>query len=566
MRHNYPIFTTALKYFKKLIFIISFLICIQLNAQNINELSTILDSINQIIESEVKLSKSIYQQAISYEAETPNRIVLKVSETGTKKNRTTNYEYAVNLGFIKRNMVRIASSKTQMAVTAKSSNSGIVKVIENGEADGFENELKIRCSDIDMARAVESLLKKAIPIAEQLWKGQVQLPEDKAGQLSFLSKRVVDFSKEDEGVRQSIATQEDGRLFILSQEYDGGEDEEQMSYLFDLEDINPSSIKANAKNDAFTISLKTTSQNNYIEEMEEEEKSFVNSITLYTDDYEQAQTIIIVLKSLVEQARKEARARKKSVTQISEPNINQFISSFDFNEEKITQTYEGDCSPVFTKTVSEEDETTEMKYIFDLADINADDVELNASRKGAFVELQTKDRKRWIAVYEDNEQESYSSKCSIGVPDIPSGKELIKHITAYAKSCPIETPPEDLTWIETKLSAVGELADFPQQTIEFIDDNACKMRLTSLKELRNGAKETVTEFNLFDVDPKQIKFDAKGKKIILTLSSLKREKIFSEVTNSDKVAYSNEVEIELADILIAKKMAATFTNLVNTCE
>lgn len=566
--YNYIPTTTTINasFLKCILFFTCAFIGLQTNAQDNNELTGILDKISQLIEPEVKLSKSIFQQELVYEEESPNRITLRVNETGTKKNRTTSYEYALNLGFVKANMIRVSATKSQMAVIAKSSYSGIVKVTENGEADGFENELKIRCSDIDMARAIESLLKEAVPIAEKLWKGKVLLPEDKAGKLAFLKERIVDFSTEDEGVRQSMNIQEDGRLSFLTQEYDEKEDEALVSYIFDLEDINPSMIKASTKNDAFTISIKTTSQNNYIEEMEGDEKSFINSITLYSDNYEQAQTIIMVFKSLVEKARKEARSQAKSGETTADNDVHQLILDFDFNEEKITQVLTNGCTPTFTKTVAEDEEITEMKYVFDMSDMYINNIELDADRKGAEVKLSTKNNKRWITVYEDDEQENYRSGLSIGVPDIPTGKKLIKSLATYIKSCPNETSPEDLAWIETQLETISQLEDFSQQTIETIDEESCKMRMISLKEMRNGARETIIEFNLFDVDPKQIAFNAKGKRIILNLPAQRKEKIFTEVTNSDKVEYTNEVEIELSDILVAKKMAATFMELVTTCE
>jgi hypothetical protein len=115
---------------------------------------------------------------------------------------------------------------------------------------------------------------------------------------------------------------------------------------------------------------------------------------------------------------------------------------------------------------------------------------------------------------------------------------------------------------------VGKLKSIenPKQELVLQDGgDKCKCKFTSTMAESKKSIETISEWNLYDIDPKKIDIDISGKIVGVTAYTLNKEK-FIKQTKDNKPGFSSEINLIVSDIEDAQKALATFKSLVEGCK
>ena len=90
--------------------------------------------------------------------------------------------------------------------------------------------------------------------------------------------------------------------------------------------------------------------------------------------------------------------------------------------------------------------------------------------------------------------------------------------------------------------------------LEKISDDNNKLRLT-IKEIKDQkSTEYIYEFNLSDINPNSLGYDISGKKLSVDLITNYNSKVIKIYKNGEIQNYSNQMNIYVADIEIARNI------------
>jgi len=122
------------------------------------QIDSLTNALNESIKT-VQTSKYIYEQKI----ESPQSCILKYSVTNIdNKGKTTNNVYELNIADIDPNIVRQQTSGDMIYVQiVMDKNQKMIKVSKNGKLQPYISSIKIIAEDINNARHLRDLIKKA---------------------------------------------------------------------------------------------------------------------------------------------------------------------------------------------------------------------------------------------------------------------------------------------------------------------------------------------------------------------------------------------------------------------
>lgn len=226
-----------------------------------------LDSLNQALITTitaVETAKEVYQQNFEADASRPWAINLTIVETDRKARETT-YRYAFNLGDLDRYTISIEDSKNELTLEIKTKNKkDLIKYYEEGEFEGYTNEIEIWATDIDDARAIEKMLDAAIPPAEIAWSAQYGVEAINTDLREWLVGNIKETTvDEDEAVRQTAEFDVNRKDQILIHQK-SSKDATSTAMQFSLADLDTKSLQFEIKNEALFVEGQTRKKTDYI--------------------------------------------------------------------------------------------------------------------------------------------------------------------------------------------------------------------------------------------------------------------------------------------------------------
>ena len=138
-----------------------------------------------------------------------------------------------------------------------------IKGYENGEVKGYEENMLMVTKNIDNARIMKDLIKKAIPMAEEIMTNKLKVetyPEIE----SWLEEHVVNAESSGKSYNQQLVALEDfpGNFRLIQTEITAKSSEEKQ-YIFNLSDININSLKFNISGSSFSLDFETNRKQKY---------------------------------------------------------------------------------------------------------------------------------------------------------------------------------------------------------------------------------------------------------------------------------------------------------------
>ncbi len=534
-----------------------------LPAQSTN-LTDLLDQIKADLPT-VEDDKSTIEQSLSYESDAPYRITFERVETDKRGAETFTFE--MNLAFLNERMVRWESTRREMYVGI-SANDDLIKAFEQGELDGYTDELTIFCQDVDQARSLEGLLKQAIRQAQAAWEAEGIVPTDFEGLQSYIQESLSgEVTAGDETYVQTLQPEEGSvSRYTFSRRLisDKGQ-EEDLLFTFDFADIHPEGINIEIKGDQIYLELPSVDKNKYIRLLEEGETDFDNSLDAYVSTYEDARTLQAALRSFISSSEERFKERLPDLAtqEAAITYLEEQVQSFDFNGMTITQSVKGGCFMELSQTIAKEDEQTEYRYLVDVADLAANAIDFDISSKGIQVVPNTTDKVDFVGIYENGEQENYDSDFPIYVPTIPTAKRLRHAISRATATCKNEIELKDFDWI---VQEVEKAPVDPEVTTRLQSEESCKWVFTVTEEGRRGQDIERYEFNLSDLNDKSVELGTRGTEVSVTLGTNYQERVIAVYDEEEEVEYENEVSFPVSSIRAGKAFVGTIMQAIAGCK
>jgi len=532
-----------------------------------SSLPEVLSSINEALE-EIADDKSTIRQELTYEADKPYRIILKRIESDKRGSETK--EFHMNLAFLEKRMISQESSRKEMRVDINASDE-LIKVFEDGELDGYEDDFSILCVDINQARQLESLLAEAVEAARKLWEKEGTIPVEYDALEAFLIERL---SEEvilgDESYVQTMQPEEGSRSrFTFNQRLidDKGE-QKSILYALDFSDINPNGINIEVKREEIYLEVPCFDSNDYIAEEEEGETGFTDQIDVYANGYEEARILLAALQAFAKMSKEQFQDKLPDLTtnEAALSYLEEQIESFSFNELQIDQEAEISCLFEMEITTSEDDDTEAERYLVDMSDLAPTGIELDISSDGIRVVAEVRDGDDFVMVFEDGEQENYSDKLPIAAPDIPTAKRLRHGLTRAIATCKNELPIRDFTWMSEAVESGVKDPEKSAFLTQTEGEDACNWTYQVTEEGRRGEDIERYEFNLSDLNEKSFELETKGTEVYIHVYSNYKERVITLYDEENETEFENQVTFALADIQTGKQFIATFMTEIGGCK
>ena len=514
-----------------------------------------LDKVKSYVK-EIKLEKSSVNQAFSYADATPYDIKLAITNTDSK-GKSTEEIYEFNLGLMG-DVKRSASSKEMKVEVASLKNQKVIRYTKSGEMQNYENKVELLSENIDDARELEKNLKEAIAAAKIAWEASIKLPKDDLGALQiWLEQNVKEVTAEKQTFKQSFKKSETykDRTSLNLAENDGKKTTETSSD-FSWGDLNDGSAELKISGKEIYVSAKA--KNDYIKS----QKGYDNEVKIYAQTPSDGAVLQMAIQKIIPAAKKELQTRLPKITTKEDgfKILKDRTKDFKVNESNYTQKLAPTCLTSYNLKSEAKGKTLDETFKFNFGDLS--DYKLSVSKDVIKITSKVIDNKKYIQYTKDGTLQNYDNSVDFVVGDLEDARYLAEALPAISKGCKSNITASDFNWLVGKLKSIEN----PKQELVLQDGNdKCKWKFTSTLAESKKSVETISEFNLYDIDPKKIDIDISGKTAGVTAFTLNKEK-FIKQTKENKPGFSNEINLIINDIEDAQKTLATFKNLVEGCK
>ena len=431
-----------------------------------------------------------------------------------------------------------------------------ISYYEEGEFEEYTDQIELTMNEVDMTRQLIDALREQIDACRQTeaaW-------DDREAAFSWLVENIGEAVDDDVQWEQVFSRGSSSHLAGLSaKSVDDKGEEESFEYLFDLTDINLSSIKLEVSGRSLAVEVPVRDGENYIEVTTPDEKEYTDELKIYADDIEVARQIVNALSYVV------------SNTRAERPQWSSYAEALGFVKEnlgKVTiddDVYEnsldfGDSpSGIVKLTVKETDsdgETEEVTYSFYLADM-ADRLNLDVSSDEITIEMETRDDRDYIMEESGGSVSGYASDLEFHAAGIDGARDMMSAF-GYAIEHSEEEIQEFTTvagvngWMMQNLVPLYREGEKYEQSL--LVDEEMRNRIEferKLTEDDGGVTETKYLVYPEDISLEELEIDVRWGRLNVALETNEDDYI----KNSENGAlqdFTDEVEVYFSDPLVAK--------------
>jgi hypothetical protein len=497
----------------------------------------------------------------------PAGIKYVFDEIDQKGNKTTR-GYEFNLADIDPYAVREQTQKDVInVVIAVRNKQRLVKVFKNDQVEGYAEQALIIAKDIENARVISDLIKKAIPSAEKVMASRLKLSGYDA-MVSWLSQNVKNVDLGTESFKQTLIKNEKPGRLKFTQVEAGSKASTEEIITFNLADINPNTIHYKISGNKFAIQLETLREERYISVRKNGEvKPYVNDLLIYTNSVDEARDLKTVIAMVIPLAIEKVKADIPAPATDKEAlqRIKTLTTEIASGNKQISQTIEPQCLCVFTQV--EKDPKTSEKHVFKFnwMDVNAAATSIGVSGDRLFLDVAINDKKKLIMDTKDEKFSGYVNDIKLFMPDIENARRAKAAVDKAAEKCkasykePFGNDAGSVNaWIRSAVKDVTLEEVTLKQALEPVEagkNNKLKYTRTEVNSKGNGGEE-VYEFNLSDINPLTIEVVVKGKWLYVTMETDFKGKIIKYYKNGKIQPYTSSIEFAVNDIDISRNLVS----------
>ena len=515
----------------------------------------------------VQSGSKTYEQQGSFQD--PALIRYRVDEIDQKGNRT-NYVYEFNLADIDPYAVREQTQKDLISVAVAVRNKQkLIKVYKNEEVQPYDYQVSIISSDIENARAISEILKKAIPAAEKVMAARLKLAGYDA-MVNWLVENVKEVSLGARSIRQSMVKGEQpGSLIYTRVETDSKSSTEEV-YTFNLADINANTVGYKIAGNQFAITFEALQKAKYFGQRRNGEvRPFVNELTIATNGADEARDLRQVLSTALPLAVEKVKAGMPAVSSDKDgvSKIASLTTDITYGDKQTAQSFEGSCLTTLTQVEKDPKGSSKSALKFNWMDVNPLASKIEVAGEKIFVGLKFTDDEKLVMRTTDDKFGGYENSVKLYVPDIESARRLkfvIDQVAARCKASYKEPFGEDAAttaaYFRSNIKDVT-LDDLTvKQTLEPVEGDGHKYKFTVTEvNAKGGGAEQVYEFSLTDVDPASVAFQVKGKWLYVVMKTAFDAKIIKAYKDGKIQPYTSSLQFAANDVDLARNLVSALS-------
>ena len=539
------------------------------SSAQVAELKSQVSALEQTLTAVQSGSKG-YEQKISFIE--PAVVRYSYDETDSKGNRT-NFAYEFNLADIDPYAVREQTQKDLISVTISARNKQkLIKAFKNEAVQPYDAQTAIIARDIDNARAIADIVKKAIPLAEKVMASRLKLTGYDA-MLSWLVSNVKDVNLGEKSIAQSLAKGEQpGTLIFTRVEKDAKASSEE-AYVFNLADVNVNSVVYKITGNQFAISLESVQKSRYFGIRKNgEQKPYANDLVIATNNADEARDIKSVLTSAIPLAAEKVKASMPVVASDKDglQKMTALTTDVSYGTRQILQSFEGGCLATLTQVEKDPKTSSKSVWKFNWIDVNPLATKLEVSAEKVYLDLHFAEDKKLVMNTSDDKFKGYDNSVKVYMPDMESARKAKHVLDKLVDKCtgsykePFGSDAATTTAYlraNVKELSVDELT--LKQAIEPIEGDNNKFKYTAMEVNPKGSgAEQVYEFNLSDINPASIGVDVKGKWLFVVLETDFKGKIIKYYKDGKIQPYTSSLQFAVNDVDVARNLVSALGKAV----
>jgi hypothetical protein len=553
----------------KLLFAIALTVVVSLNvvAQG-DDMNTNLQKLKGLL-AKVSTSAKTYDQSVKplqY-----GTLVYSVEETDQKGIKTV-YEYEINLADIDPYTVKQETQKDVILVSLTVRNKQkLVKVSKNSEVQSYTDHAEIRAKDIDNAREITEVIKKAIPPAEKLLAGKLKL-NSYDEMVSWLINNTKSIELGTKSIKQTmIKGNSVGSLRLTEIETDAkGSTETQ--YTFNLADINLNSVNFKVTGNRFGLNFETLQNIKAISSIKAGKNSFLNELIINTNSVDEARDLKTVLALVVPLAQEKVKVdNPKSATLGDISNaLKSLVKDIKINEKQLTQTIEPQCVTTVTQINQTASSTEKSVYVFNWMDLNPNVTKIQTTGDRMFIEATALDKKAIIMYSKNDKFEGYKNEVNLFTEDIEVARRLLSVANKAIEKCKTDykepfnnTGTDALSWLKKNTGDVTVEETTMKQTLDGSDGaNPAKLKYSRITVKGNTSSEEIFEFNLADINPTTVEVQTRGKWLYVKFETNFKAKIINAYKDGKIQPYVSTLDFVMKDVETSRGAIAALKKCV----
>lgn len=515
--------------------------------------------------SKVETAAAMYDQEMKLlEYSTVN---YSYKETDKKKGTSASFSCDFNLADIDPYAVREETQKDIIYVVLTARNKQkLFKTVKNGKTEPYDNELRIHARNIDHAREVSDLIKKAIPIGEKITASKLKL-DGYDNMRKWLEEHIT---KVGDGVKtydQSLKEQNFPASFRLLQIESDGKTAQQDEFFFNVSDINPNSLVFKISGNSFGLEFGMMDRLKSIGALRDgQTRPYEDKVVIYTSGVDEARDIRNVLTMMIPLAQARVKADMPTAANADEAisKMSALLKDVKSGTTTFSQTMTGKCLTTVTITQQTASSTQKNSYMFNWMDVNPNLAKLNVSGDKMTMELPILDKQKLVNHSKDDKIVGYEADLEFYVENMEVGRRiryLADKAIGYCKSAYKDQFPSETSamvkWLSTN---IGEVM-IEQNTVKQALSPAEEGNLNKIKYERTEIKGTSSsqqtfEFNLSDINPASVGFEVSGKFLTVKFETNYRNKIIKAYKDGKIAPYVYQLELTMPDTEVARGVIA----------
>lgn len=519
----------------------------------------------------VQTASKNYEQKITYQE--PAGIRYSYDEKDQKGN-TVNYVYEFNLADLDPYAVREQTQKDLISVVVAVRNKQkLIKVYKNEVVQAYDDQAMIIAKDIENARAITDIIKKAIPPAEKTMASRLKLNGYDA-MAAWLTTNIKNVTISPKSFNQGLSNGETvGSMKLTRVEVDPKTSTEQV-FQFNLADINPNEIVYKISGNQFAISFSMLQDSKYIHVRKNGEvKAYENSLSINTNNADEARDLKNVLTSIVPLAVEKVKAAMPQVSSDKDglQKLQKLITEITIGTKQISQSLEGDCPGSLTQVEKDAKSSTKNVYTFNWMDVNPLSTKIDVAGDRLFIEVLFNDSKKLMMHTASDKFKGYDNAFKIYMPDIESGRsakyvmdKLIEKCKAAYKEPFGNDAATTTTYFKNQIKEVSMDEMTLKQSIEPVEpgnNNKYKFTVTEVSPKGSGS-EQVYEFSLSDINDLTIDSDVRGRWMYVVIETNSKAKIIKYYKDGKIQPYASTVQFAVNDVDVARNLVSALKKAV----
>lgn len=463
--------------------------------------------------------------------------------------------------------LRLNTRGKAVQVTLETENSQeFISSFEEGSFEEYTSELVVTLDEVDLARRMIEDLREHIGScqeAEITWK-------DNAEALDWIAGHIGDVSYDDMKWEQQFSSGDRPYLATLSSmEVSGKGGEEKAAYVFDLSDIDPLEVSLEVSGQSLAVELPVRDRKRYIRRTASGETEFLQEVSVYADDIEEARQMVRAFRYLASNTvaeRQEWDDYNAALDFLTEHPGEVTVGDERYEHNLEYDLFASDILNLSIRTTDSDGETDETVYSFYPADMTGTPV-LQVDRDGITVLLETLEDHDYIRKSTGGVVSGYVNDLELHAAGIDDARDLIGAWEYIIKNSEeeletFESTEEVNTWMADNFPVLYRDGDTFEQSLS-VDGEADNRILFEKTVTEEDGESTAHSYVVYAEDILQDELDivVRFGKLTVTLETGRTDYI-RHVENDAVQDFTNKAEVYFFDPLVAKNFIGAIRFLI----